>query len=554
MQKLVHASDMASYAEDDEKLETDAALPKLEKAGSSVEPRSLSFARINCILCFNFANGVLLGSYMLLILPLESQRIDFANRSVILGVLMCISGVTQLVTPLVGLLSDRCMSSLGRRRPFVILGGILGVGGIFAQDFASMNRWAFGYYVAFTVSMFGLTTAYTAVVGIMADLVPSSQTGTATGTAALQAVLGASAGFLIYDKGSAGSDDDRLHIMYMSYISITCVCILLTVMTSREVPCEAIADKGCEETEIDGESGTRVDRESDARSTQWFAPSIQPSDVIASYFIDPRKHFDFTMVFWSRTLYYFSCSVQTFFKFYLKDVVGIQDAEAAIVRIALVGQLCAAVTAIPTGLLSDRVGKMRKPFIYAACFVLALGNIGNCFIRNETDALVVGGFLGAANGVYLAMDAALALDHLPSGDEAARFMGVWGIGCFLGAALGPALGGPILAIGGHDGTSPDAYNYSGYAVLLSLAAVGFVASGAILHKVGARSEADIQALEGARSGAVWVCINKCLFCKRLHLSKVLSVVPSIVSINDALPWVAGSSSLSFPGASPKTAC
>lgn len=252
-------------------------------------------------------------------------------------------------------------------------------------------------------------------------------------------------------------------------------------------------------------------------------------------------------------MYYFSCSVQTFFKFYLKDIVHVADPDASIVRIALIGQACAAVTAIPAGLLSDRVGQMRKPFIYGACAVLALGNVANCFIRSETDALVVGGFLGAGNGVYLAMDAALALDHLPSGDEAARFMGVWGIGCFLGAALGPLLGGPILALSGRDSSSIDAYNYSGYAILLSMAALGFMASGALLFKVGDGEEGHNEEERKKQNVGVGAFMKRCLFCKRARdLGKVISTA-DLASINEALPWVAGSSTLSLPGSSTKNA-
>merc|ERR1719217_504904 len=101
---------------------------------------------------------------------------------------------------------------------------------------------------------------------------------------------------------------------------------------------------------------------------------------------------------------------------------------------------------------------------------------------------MVAGLLGCANGIYLSMDAALALDHLPSGDEAARFMGIWGIGCFLGSAIGPVLGGPVLSFFGHDSANPQAYTYHGYATLLIFAALCFGLSGYILRYVGGQVE------------------------------------------------------------------
>lgn len=461
--------------------------PEQAEQCSQPEPAPpIPFLRLACMQSFNFANGVLIGSYMILVLPLESQRIDDANRGIVLGGLMLIAGVSQLISPLVGLLSDRCMSSWGRRRPFLLGGGAMGVVGILMQDLASMHRCPIMYFAAFMFVMLSLNTAFTAGVGIVPDIVPPEQTGTATGTAALMAVAGANAGFLMYNHTS-GSDDERLHTMYKTFMFVTATCTTLTILACKEVPLSVSqASAPSDEVEEEGADGEKVTRActNQAHGAKGILSSpIQWKDVISSYYIDPRQHSEFALVFWSRTFYYVGVSLQTFFKYYLADVVGIKAAESATVQIAILGQLCAALTAIPSGLLSDHLGKVRKPFVYGACLILACGNIGYCFARVEREVFVIGGILGAANGVYLAMDAALALDTLPSGDEAARFMGVWGIGGFLGGAIGPAVGGPILILCGHNASHPEAYAYRGYAVIFGMAAFSFFISGVLLKSV-----------------------------------------------------------------------
>jgi len=395
---------------------------------------------------------------------------------------MGIAGATQLINPLVGLLSDRCTSLWGRRRPFILIGGTVGIAGILAQDFASGHSLPTLYYFAYGTSMLALNTAYTAVVGIMADLIPTSQTGTATGISALQTVLGANAGFFAY-YCAGGTTEDHLHTMYMLYVFVGFCTVMLTVYSAHEVPLGQ-AETAKENCEID--KGSEDLSHLFPISSDWLSSPLKRSDIIGAYYIDPRKHRDFTIVFWSRTLYYFGCSVQTFFKYYLKDVLGIVDVEASIVKVAVIGQITAAITAIPSGYISDRLGGMRKPFIYGACFMLAVGNVANCFVRDESHVLAIGGFLGLGNGVYLAMDAALALDTLPSGEDAARFMGVWGIGCFLGGAVGPLLAGPILVLCGESPNNPGEYDYSGYAIVLSGAAMAFMFSGYILKYVRTR--------------------------------------------------------------------
>eukprot|EP00927_Polykrikos_kofoidii_P065404 TRINITY_DN6115_c0_g1_i1.p1 TRINITY_DN6115_c0_g1~~TRINITY_DN6115_c0_g1_i1.p1 ORF type:complete len:579 (-),score=78.38 TRINITY_DN6115_c0_g1_i1:75-1811(-) len=443
----------------------------------------ISFFRLNCMLCFNLANGVLLSSYMLLVLPLESQRIDSENRSVILAGLMFIAGSTQLINPIVGLLSDRCTCSWGRRRPFLIIGGLVGAFGILTQAYSSIFKHPLLYFVAYAVSMVALNSAYTAVVGIMPDFVPHEQSGTASGIAALHTLVGANFGFLVF-YNTSGTTDDRLLSIYMTFVVIIVVCILITSCACREIPLtpSRVVDVDADVVDDEQKQLTRAGVKGKVPS-RCLSSRLRAKDLLDCYYIDPSTNWDFFLVFWSRTFYYLGASVQAFLKYYLKDVVGIEDPEDAIIKFAIVAQLSAAATAIPVGLLSDRVSS-RKPFIYVACAFLATGQALTCFVRDMTEVMSVCILLGAANGIYLAMDAALALDTLPSGGDGARFMGVWGVGCFLGSAFGPVLCGPVLAFGGHQEGSKDAYTFAGYAIVFGIAAFNFFTSGAILRHVG----------------------------------------------------------------------
>ena len=99
--------------------------------------KRFSILHLVAMLCSNFTNGLLLASYMLLTLPLEAELIDEDWRSVVLGSLMFIAGLTQLINPLAGLVSDRCTCRWGKRRPFVLAGAIIGIAGLLGQYFAS---------------------------------------------------------------------------------------------------------------------------------------------------------------------------------------------------------------------------------------------------------------------------------------------------------------------------------------------------------------------------------------------------------------------------------
>jgi MFS family permease len=62
---------------------------------------------------------------------------------------------------------------------------------------------------------------------------------------------------------------------------------------------------------------------------------------------------------------------------------------------------------------------------------------------------------------------------------------VWGIAAFLGSALGPMVGGPLLYFFGKDGIVDEDQGYTirGYAVILGLSSVYFFMSAATLRWV-----------------------------------------------------------------------
>lgn len=206
-----------------------------------------------------------------------------------------------------------------------------------------------------------------------------------------------------------------------------------------------------------------------------------------SYTIDMEKHRDFFWVTVSRLFYYCGMSVQTFFMYFLADIIKLKaDPEGAVATLSIIGQLAGAFTCVPVGIASDRFfsGK-RKPFVYLACFMLATTTFATIFARTMHHMVIVMIILGGANGIYLTMDTSLAVDTLPKDfDEqngSAQLLGIWGVAAFLGSALGPMIGGPILYYAGSSSSTDDddrdidgstqGYSIEGYAIILSLSSV-----------------------------------------------------------------------------------
>ena len=212
------------------------------------------------------------------------------------------------------------------------------------------------------------------------------------------------------------------------------------------------------------------------------------SEIMKAYTIDTEVHHDFFIVTISRLCYYCGQSVQTFFLYYLHDIIGIRDnLEATVATLAILGQCSGALTCYPVGFMSDRcLGGRRRPLVYLACAILASCTSFLMACRTLDQMINVILIFGAANGMYLTMETSLAVDTLPHGHDSsnAQLLGIWGVAAFLGAALGPMIGGPLLYLLGSTGATEtggaEEYTMTGYAAVLGLSTLYFVASAGAL--------------------------------------------------------------------------
>ena len=140
---------------------------------------------------------------------------------------------------------------------------------------------------------------------------------------------------------------------------------------------------------------------------------------LASYSIDIGNNHDFFVVTISRLAYYCGVSVQTFFLYFLHDIIHVRkDPEGAVAYLAILGQVSAVFTCYPVGLASDRLlGGRRKPFVYLACAILGSITVTMTFATTMHQMIILCMILGGANGMYLTMETSLAVDTLPEDYE-----------------------------------------------------------------------------------------------------------------------------------------
>lgn len=375
------------------------------------------------------AYGGLLG----ILLPQHVAAIDEAAKVVNLALVTSVSfAVTTVAPPLVGALSDGTRARLGRRTPWVIAGVVVGAAFLLGLGGVHQILWV---CVFWTIIQFSLNGADIASGALLVDRFPAGRRGVASTVLAGAALVGGGAGTLL-----AGRLAVDLPLAYTTLAIVVVVCAAVFAVLVREGPSYGIR-----------------------------RPRTTPAAVIAAF----RHHPAFGWAFASRFFFIVGYQgVHGYLLYLLTDYVGIPTGEAvSLVGLLTVAGLVALVVAVLLGgWLSDRVGR-RKPFVIAACVVLALSLLVPLTSPTLGGMVVYAICHGFGFGLYLVCGIVLVSEVLPGGEQsAARDLGVYNVATNLGQAIGPAMAAAVLGI-------------AGYPALFVIALAGVLLAGALILPV-----------------------------------------------------------------------
>lgn len=365
--------------------------------------------------CYWFAFNYQWGAILAVILPSQIAALVGGHRKEFFnGVVPPIgAAVSMLVAPLAGAWSDVRRSRFGRRRPFLLVGSLINVACLLAlapMGAGDPLRW---FVIAYLGVQVGSNLAGGPYAGLIPDVVPVAQRGSASGWMALMSALGTLAGALSAGQLIHAGDYRRI------YIAIGVVVLAFMALTLFGV-----------------------------RERPWHEPPPHESlgHFLRSFVPDPRTHRDFYWVMATRALVTMGIySVFTFFQFFLADVIRVHKPEAQASYLVGIIIVTGVFTSLAAGALSDRVG--RKPLVYASGAIMALAAvifIPVAFHPSLLFTYIVGGLFGLGWGAFQAVDWALAVDVLPHQGGPAKDMGIWHTALVLPQILAPAMTGLTL--------------------------------------------------------------------------------------------------------------
>ncbi len=382
---------------------------ELPHVPSPYEGRRLTVIEHLQIASFWFGSNVLWAAFLVVILPKQMADLGGAQAAILAGKLIGIGAVIALIVPLlVGPISDRCTSKWGRRRPFIAVGtlvNLLGLGTVYAAGEAK----SFGMYLGgFLLMQLGNNIATGAYTGIIPDLIPENQRGVASGYMGFMTQIGTAIGAI----GSALLIGKSPMIAFAFIGTLLALSGCLTVFGIKENP----------------------------------LPHRIPfpwSRYFRSLWIDPKQHSDFAWVWITRALVMLGFyMVQPELQYYLRDVIGVQDAAKTSGLLIVVVLIGATITGLWGGHASEKHG--RKNIVYMANSFMALTALAFPFCRTLLEATIVAVFFGLGYGAYVSVDWALGTDVLPDKKHAGKDMAVWHVSMVLPQSLAAPLAGLVL--------------------------------------------------------------------------------------------------------------
>jgi Na+/melibiose symporter-like transporter len=348
---------------------------------------------------WNGLHPIILPAVLLNYVP-ESLKNTYLGGLTFFGLILAM--VTQ---PLTGALSDRTRSRWGRRRPWILVGASLAVTTLLLLG---QSTSLLGIFLAYIVLQTTSNIGHGPGQGLIPDLVPAGQRGLASGIKNLFDMAGIILTGIVIGQLIGG---EQVDLAFLVTAGILAVSALITILTTLEKPS---LDSQSGSTTLSLRAIMRVDLQGN-RDYAWL--------IAARFFI-------LTGVI----------SVQGFTLYFVRDSLGVPNPAAATGNLLAILGIALTVVVFPAGILSDRIGRFRLNQLGGG--LAGIGIFLLLFVENLTTLFIVGGVIGAATGIFISVNWALATELIPS-REAGKYLGLSNLAT-AGAGAAARLAGPLI--------------------------------------------------------------------------------------------------------------
>jgi MFS family permease len=360
---------------------------------------------------------LIFGASMAVVTPLAFSLTVKLNILVpgqveVLGLITGIGAIASVVaTPLVGVLSDRTRSRLGRRRPWAIGGAVAGFAGLYLLAIAPTVPIV---VVGWVITLLGWQTASNMVTAFLGDRLPEEQRGRVSAYTGFANMVAP-----IFGIGLVSSFASQQLLLFLIPGLIAVAGVIVFTIFARDV--------------------------------EGLAPTEKTSlvQVFSRLVFNPRKAPNYAWNWLGRALLFFGLSFTTTYSTYFIAArlnLPVTGVGGIIAILGLGGIVSGAIGALGVGFLADRL-RRRKIFVLLSGLIMLAGTVLSA-VSYELPGLIAGSLLATlAIGAFSTVDQAIVLDVLPNREESGRYLGIMQLAQQLPGTVGPLAAAGILAIG-----------------------------------------------------------------------------------------------------------
>lgn len=398
--------------------------------------------------------AIVIPTQILLYMP--GSEVGNASQATLLGWLVLAASIVSLfMPPLIGHLSDRTAGPFGRRRPYILIGGVLQIGS--AAYLALAGNLLF-FLVGLTLLHIGNNILLPAYQSLVPDQVAEEQRGEASGYVGAMTILGnvASLGLAAWLLGGVnqhapdyGLIRSGVRVYYSVTAGVMVLCLVLTLLGVHEC--------------------------------SWLAISKAPTRLYTSLkqrlkhdWLSPWHNYNFTLVFLTRAFIMLGLAMfMTFVEYYFARVLHISNFVQTTAVVAVLALGGGVLSGVVSGIFSDRLPR-RAPLVCAATICMSVASFAFVIVPATLVMWLwpLGVLFGLGYGAYMSVDWALSIDVLPSLNEAGKDLGLWQASTNIPAIIAPLLGSLIINLAARAGQTE-----LGYRLVFSAAAVFLVVAG-----------------------------------------------------------------------------
>jgi len=330
----------------------------------------------------------------------------------IVGNVLSIGAIAAVIgNALFGRLSDRTMSRFGRRRPWIIGGSLVMAASLWLISAApDATLMTVGWFLA----QLGANACFSPFIATLADQLPEKQYARVSAMVGIMqnvGILGATWFATLF------TDNMTLLFLVPAVVGVVGMVVYALILPDPVLKVRP--------------------------------PRLDLLEVLKSFWVNPFRHRDFGLAWWSRFLIILASFMFTTFRLpFIVNRLGIDEKAGA--STVFLGVLIYTGVLVASGYLagwfSDRTGYRKLP-VCVATALFALGTYLLFHVDSVGQFYLVEALLGFAYGIYMSVDMALVLQVLPNPEDNGKDLGVFNMANAIPQSLAPYLGGVLLATG-----------------------------------------------------------------------------------------------------------